>query len=95
MWLDLPRATVMRQLIRRSLIRAILRQELWNGNRDGFRDWLSPGHPIRSTWRRHAEKREATGRRVAAHPGVSVIRLTTARAARDWVAQPLPVDVRE
>jgi adenylate kinase family enzyme len=33
-WFDLPRSTVMRQVITRTLRRAITRQELWNGNRE-------------------------------------------------------------
>ena len=31
-WLDLPRATVMRQVTARTLRRRLTRQELWNGN---------------------------------------------------------------
>ena len=37
-WLDLPRRTVMRQVILRTLRRIITRQELWNGNRETFRN---------------------------------------------------------
>lgn len=33
-WLDLPRRTVMRQVIARTLYRVLRRQELWNGNRE-------------------------------------------------------------
>src|SRR5690349_8719035 len=33
-WLDLPRAVVMRQVIGRTLRRSITREELWNGNRE-------------------------------------------------------------
>lgn len=36
-WLDLPRATVMRQVIRRSLLRAVRREVLWNGGEAGGR----------------------------------------------------------
>ena len=36
-WLDLPRRTVMRQVIWRTLRRAVTRQELWNGNREPLR----------------------------------------------------------
>ena len=34
--LDLPRSTVMRQLIWRSVTRAAVGRELWNGNRESF-----------------------------------------------------------
>jgi adenylate kinase family enzyme len=85
-WLDLPRSAVMRQVIRRSLARAITGRELWNGNREGFRDWLDPGHPIRWAWTQHARKRRAVPERIAANPHLSVIRLTSSRAARRWPA---------
>ena len=32
-WLDLPKRTVMRRLIQRTIRRAVTREELWNGNR--------------------------------------------------------------
>ncbi|UJR84795.1 hypothetical protein [Sandaracinus amylolyticus] len=40
-WLDLPRALVMRRLIARSLRRVITREELWNGNRESWRGLTS------------------------------------------------------
>jgi adenylate kinase family enzyme len=40
-WLDLPRRTVMRQLVARTLRRMATRQELWNGNTESWRDLLS------------------------------------------------------
>jgi adenylate kinase family enzyme len=52
--LDLPRRTVLFRVIRRSLVRALTRRELWNSNRENFRDWLDPEHPIR-TWCRSME----------------------------------------
>lgn len=39
--LDLPRRVVMRQLVTRSVGRAALRHELWNGNRESFRNLVS------------------------------------------------------
>lgn len=40
-WLDYPRWFVMWRVIRRTIWRGISRQELWNGNRENPRDWLS------------------------------------------------------
>jgi adenylate kinase family enzyme len=41
-WLDLPRAVVMRQLVLRTVRRTLTRAELWNGNRERpLRDQLS------------------------------------------------------
>lgn len=33
-WMDMPRSVVMRRVIRRTLRRALTREELWNGNRE-------------------------------------------------------------
>jgi len=85
-WLDFPRATVMRQVIRRSFTRAATRAELWNGNRERFRNWIDPDHPIRWAWTQHARKRACAMECIAAHPHLTVIHLTSAREARDGFA---------
>lgn len=84
-WLDLPRRTVMFRVLRRSVSRALTRRELWNGNREGFRDWLDPEHPIRWAWAQHAAKRSRTRDRLRGRPHLTVIRLTSAREARAWL----------
>jgi adenylate kinase family enzyme len=53
-WLDYERPVVMYRVIRRSLVRALLRTEMWAGNRERWLHMLRPSHPIRwawSTWR--------------------------------------------
>lgn len=40
-WLDLPRLTVMRQLIARTVRRAVTREVLWNGNREPLSNFMS------------------------------------------------------
>jgi adenylate kinase family enzyme len=40
-WLDLPRRVWLPRLLRRTLRRAVTRQELWNGNRETLRDVFS------------------------------------------------------
>jgi adenylate kinase family enzyme len=56
-WLDLPRRTVMRQIVWRTLRRVTLRMELWNGNRERWRN-LFARDPEESViawaWHRHA-----------------------------------------
>ncbi len=52
-WLDLPRRTVMRQVIWRTVRRAVLREELWNGNRESTRNlvaWDPHKSIIRWAW---------------------------------------------
>ena len=60
-WLDYDRAVVMYRVIRRSLVRAMLRTELWAGNRERWLHIWRPSHPIRwawSTWRRRRREFE-------------------------------------
>jgi adenylate kinase family enzyme len=85
-WLDLPRRTVMWRVVRRSLRRAITQAELWNGNRERWRDWLQSDHPVRWAWSQFSRRRTQTAERVARHPDVTVIRLRTAWEARRWLA---------
>ncbi len=59
-WLDLPRPVVMAQLVRRTAIRALTRRELWNGNREQWRDVLSldPQRSILTfAWKAHSNNK--------------------------------------
>jgi adenylate kinase family enzyme len=60
-WLDYPRAVIMRRVIQRSFIRAIFRAELWagTGNREEFHRWLDKEHPIRWAWDTFRHRRAA------------------------------------
>ncbi len=63
-WLDHERRVIMARVIRRSLVRAVDRRELWpgTGNRERFASWFRASHPIRwawSTWRRRRIEAEA------------------------------------
>ncbi|UDY24817.1 hypothetical protein [Nocardioides sp. Kera G14] len=52
-WLDLPRWQVMRQVVTRTLIRALDRRALWNGNREswaGFALWRRDESVIWWAW---------------------------------------------
>jgi adenylate kinase family enzyme len=56
-WLDLPRRTVMRRIIWRSFRRAAARTELWNGNRERWRNFFSMDKEesvIAWAWQTHA-----------------------------------------
>jgi adenylate kinase family enzyme len=57
LWLRVSRWLVMRQIVRRTAGRVLLRRELWNGNRESLRNVLSRD-PERSivtwAWRMHA-----------------------------------------
>lgn len=51
-WLNYPRHVIMPRVIRRSVARALSRQELWagTGNREDWRRWIEKEHPIRWSW---------------------------------------------
>lgn len=88
-WLDLPRALVMRQVVVRTLRRRLGRQVLWNGNVEpplhtvlGDRE-----HIVRWAWNTHP----LTAQRVAAlrvrRPDLAVVRLSSHREAAAWLAE--------
>lgn len=69
-FLDLPRWRVMLRLLRRTLLRLTLRREMWNGNRESWRNFVSRD-PERNillwAWRTHALRREEVPAQVARH----------------------------
>jgi adenylate kinase family enzyme len=88
-WLDYSRAVVMHRVIKRSIARAFDQTELWAGNREDWRRWLRPSHPIRwawSTWReRRSRFEELLHREQYRH--LAVLRLQTPRDAAKAIAQ--------
>ncbi|MFN0089983.1 MAG: adenylate kinase [Acidimicrobiales bacterium] len=57
-WLRLPRRTVMRQIVGRTLRRTLTRQPLWNDNREplsGLWRWDPERNIMRWAWTRHAK----------------------------------------
>jgi adenylate kinase family enzyme len=88
-WLDYDRPLIMYRVIRRSLVRAMLRTEMWAGNRERWLQMLRPSHPIRwawSTWRRRRrEYEERVGESDYAH--LAVLRLRQPRDAEKLLRQ--------
>ncbi|HVE92425.1 MAG TPA: shikimate kinase [Actinomycetota bacterium] len=87
-WLDLDRPLVMWQVISRSLSRAAWRGELWSGNREQFRRWIRPDHPIRWAWSAHASKRTRDQAQLTDPRWVhlEVVRLRTRADVRTFLA---------
>jgi adenylate kinase family enzyme len=85
-WFDLPYAVVMARTIRRTVRRAVTRQELWNGNREHWSNMFS-WHPEKSiiAWAatRHKVYRQRYG--AAEHDprwaGLAFVRLRSQREA--------------
>jgi adenylate kinase family enzyme len=59
-WLDLPRRRVMRRVIWRTLCRMATKAELWNGNREQWRNLLGPPQDsiIMWAWTKHGAYRQ-------------------------------------
>ncbi len=76
-WLDYARPVIMARVIRRSLLRAVLRTELWAGNREQWRHMLRPSHPIRWAWTTWSRRRRETTERLgqAEYAQLVVLRL--------------------
>lgn len=90
-WLDLPRATVMRQVVRRTLGRRLRRELLWNGNvepplRTFFTD---REHIVRWAWSTHPQGPLRVAALLQEDPGQMVVRLRSHEEARAWLRGPL------
>ncbi len=89
-WLDLPRRTALRQVTWRSIRRAVTRQELWNGNRESWRNLLSLD-PERSmplwTWTQYDRKRAQVEAGMAdpAFGHLTFVRLRSRAEAGAWL----------
>ena len=60
-WLDYDRSVIMYRVIKRSIVRAVNQTELWAGNKENWRSWFRPSHPITwawTTWRRRRKQLE-------------------------------------
>ncbi|MFD4357556.1 hypothetical protein ACFWPX_33770 [Nocardia sp. NPDC058518] len=85
-WFDLPRSLVMRQIVRRTVGRALTGRELWNGNRERWREMISLD-PARSVivwaWTTHAKNRAhyLAAQSDPAFTNLTFVRLTSRREA--------------
>lgn len=90
-WLDLPRRTVMRQIIWRTLRRVAFRAELWNGNRERWANlftWEPEDSVISWAWHRHPVYRERYAAAAAdpAHSHLCFVRLRNRTEIRRFLA---------
>jgi len=89
-WLDLPRRQVMRRLIWRSVRRVAGRTELWNGNRERWRNlfsWEEQESVISWAWHHHPIYRDryAAAARDPEHAHITFARITTSAQARQFL----------
>lgn len=88
-WLDLDRATVLRQILRRTIVRRLHRQVLWNGNVEAplWTVFIDSEHVVRWAWRTHGQTERRVLDVMVTRPELVVVRLTSRRAVRKWLEQ--------
>jgi adenylate kinase family enzyme len=86
-WLDLPRARVMRQVIRRTLMRRLRRQTLWNGNIEPplWTILTDPEHIVRWAWTTHGKTATRIAELRCHRPELTVIRIRSRGEATRWL----------
>lgn len=88
-WIDLPRLTVMRRIVWRSVLRVAGRTELWNGNRERWRNLFSLDKEksvIAWAWQTYAANRARYEAAMAdpAHGHLRFVRLRSPAAVRHF-----------
>jgi adenylate kinase family enzyme len=81
-WLDPPRRVVIRRIVWRTIRRAAIRAELWNGNRERWKNlftWNAEESVIAWSWRKHRAYKERYGAaaRDPANAHLEFIRITS------------------
>ena len=91
-WLDYPRRTVMSRVVRRTLGRLITRRELWNGNRESWRNLLRrrpEDNIVLWAWTAHPRYAAICADAMAAArsdpTAPLMVRLASPREARRWL----------
>ena len=92
-WLDYPRWFVMARVVRRTMTRLVLRQTLWNDNRESLRA-LCSRDPERNivlwAWTQHAASRRRYVAAMQDSTDGRWVRLRTPQQARDWLQRLAP-----
>jgi adenylate kinase family enzyme len=84
-WLDLPIRVWLRRLAWRTLRRMVTGEELWNGNRERFRNLFERPNIFEWAFRRHFEGRRSFAAVVAAHGNTQLVRLRSPREVREFL----------
>lgn len=89
-WLDLPRRTIMRQVIARTVRRAVTREVLWNGNREPLSNFISrdpDDNVILWAWVKYHEfvQRYLDAMADPRWGGINFVRLRSHAEARSWL----------
>lgn len=87
-WLDYSRWLVMSRVVRRTLWRMAVRRELWNGNRERWRNLFNPDYReniVLWTWTQHDTYRRSYGQLSQRSSTTRWIRLRTVAQTRRWL----------
>lgn len=90
-WLDLPRARVLRQVVARTVRRRLRRQTLWNGNVEPplWTIFTNPEHIVRWAWTMHASSVQRIATLTAQRPDLTIVRLRSWREVELWLDGPV------
>jgi adenylate kinase family enzyme len=90
-WLDLPRSQVMRQVVRRTLLRRVRREQLWNGNVEPplWTIFTERDHIVRWAWTSHHKAGIRVAELLSRRPGLDVVRLRSGGEVGPWLTGPL------
>jgi adenylate kinase family enzyme len=88
-FIDLPKSQVMRQVATRTLRRLLFREEMWNGNRESFRNVISLD-PMKNivvwSWTTHAKYHELVPEEARAHADhAKVVTLSSKREVQAFL----------
>lgn len=88
-WLDLPRAVVMRQVIRRTLRRRIRREVLWNGNVEPplHTIFTDRTHITRWSWSTYGLFPERIREVLERRPELPIVQLTSRSDVERWLGR--------
>jgi adenylate kinase family enzyme len=97
LWLDLPRRTVMRQVILRTVRRRLRRVELWNGNYEPPLStfFTDSEHIVRWAWRGHHKTAARIGSLRERCPELTIVRFPSNSAVDRWCEGPLRTSQQE
>ncbi len=90
-WLDFPRATVMRQVVLRTLRRRLRREALWNDNIEPplWTFFTDEEHIVRWAWTTHHKTAPRMAAQQALRPELVIVRLRSRAAVERWLQGPL------
>lgn len=95
-YLLMPRALVMRRVVRRTVLRSLHRQALWNDNIEPPLHTLltDRDHIIRWAWRTHGQGPARVDEIAAGFPQLPIVVLRSPREATEWTLGPLADQAR-